>query len=268
MTSTASLVQYEQAAGPLAASLRPDLCTAFARALPAPGWASMAHARILVAWCEPAAWQPWQADARDLLDPAERARVERRHFAADRDALTLAYALHRLLLGQALGCDASRVPLTRDARGCPRLADRSLSTSLSHAPGCIALALSADGAVGIDIEPAARAASMPEIAERVCHPVDAALLAGLVPPAWNAALLALWVRKEAFLKAAGVGLAREMHGFAAPADGLLPLSPGAADMTRLHMLDAGADWFAAVAAPPGVAVASAWLRPGARQTAA
>lgn len=267
MASIVGQVQHAQAAGPLAASLRPGLRRAFGGALPAPGWASMVDARIVVAWCELAAWQPWQAEARELLDPAERARVERRRFATDRDALALAYALHRLLLGQALECDPGQVPLTRDARGCPRLADRRLSTSLSHANGCVALALSAAGAVGIDIEPAARAALMPEIAARICHPVDAALLAGLVPPRWNAALLALWVRKEAFLKAAGVGLEREMHSFALPAHGLLPLSPGGADMTRLHLLDAGARWVAAVAGPPGATVASAWLRPEGRPPA-
>ena len=73
---------------------------------------------------------------------------------------------------------------------------------------------------------------MPEIAERVCHPADAAAIAGLVPPAWNAALLELWLRKEALLKAAGVGLEREMSGFSATQNRLLPLSPPAGGIGR------------------------------------
>lgn len=237
------------------------LRVAFTDALPTPGWAPSACALIVVALIELADWQPWLPEASELLDAAERGRVERRRLASHRDELTLGYALHRLLLGSALGCDPVDVPLTRDSRGCPRLADRSLSTSLSHTDGCIALALTAQGPVGIDIEAGTRAAAMPEIANHVCHSVDAAMLADLVQPAWSAALLALWVRKEALLKAAGVGLEREMNGFAAPVDALLPLSPPPGEMTQLRMLDAGAHWVAAVASPPGVPIESAWLRP-------
>lgn len=238
-----------------------DLRAAFNNALPTPDWASSTSAGIVVALMELEDWQPWLHDARNLIDAADRGRVERRRFAADRDDLMLGYALHRLLLAAALGRDAADVPLIRDERGCPRLADRSLWTSLSHVDGYIALAVTAIGPVGIDIELATRAAVMPEIAERVCHPADAAAIAGLVPPAWNIALLALWVRKEALLKAAGVGLEREMSGFSAPEIGLLPLSPLAGEMTQLRMLDAGPRWVGAVAGPPGAPVESAWLRP-------
>lgn len=238
-----------------------DLRAAFGDALPTPTWASLVSARIVVALINLDDWQPWLPEAWSLIDAAERGRVERRRFDADRDQLTLGYALHRLLLGNTLGCDVTEVPLTRDARGCPRLVDRPLCTSLSHANGCIALAVTATGPVGIDIESATRAAAMPEIAGRVCHPVDAAALAGLVQPAWSAALLTLWVRKEALLKAAGVGLEREMNGFSVPDDGLLPLSPPAAEMSQLRMLDVGPHWVAAVAGPPGIPVESAWLRP-------
>ena len=238
-----------------------DLRAAFDAALPTPDWASAISTRIVVALIELDDWQPWLPDAGNLIDAADRGRVERRRFAADRDDLTLGYALHRLLLAAALGTDATDVPLIRDERGCPRLADRSLWTSLSHVDGYIVLAVTAAGPVGIDIELASRATVMPEIAERVCHPADAAAIAGLVPPAWNTALLALWVRKEALLKAAGVGLEREMNGFSAPESGLLSLSPPAGEMTQLRMLDAGPDWVGAVAGPPGFPVESAWLRP-------
>jgi 4'-phosphopantetheinyl transferase len=238
-----------------------ELRSAFNDALPTPDWASATSAGIVVALIELQDWQPWLPDARNLIDAADRWRAERRRFAADRNELTLGYALHRLLLAAALGTDATDVPLIRDERGCPRLADRSLWTSLSHVDGCIALAVTAIGPVGIDIELATRAAVMPEIAERVCHPADAAALAGLVPPAWNAALLELWVRKEAFLKAAGVGLEREMSDFSASEDRLLPLLPPAGEMTQLRMLDAGSRWAGAVSGPPGIPVESAWLRP-------
>lgn len=239
---------------------------AFRSALPVLDWAAATPARVVVALVDQRDWQAWLADAWVLLDAAEQARVQRRRIAADRGALTIAYALHRLLLGAALGMDATDVLLGRDARGCPRLADGTAHTSLSHADGYVALAVSLDGPVGVDIEPATRALVLPEIAERVCHPAEAAELAGLSQTAYGAALLALWVRKEALLKAAGVGLAREMSGFAAPDMSVLPLSAATGETTCVRMLDVGPHCVAAVAAPPGVPVLCAWLRPGGPQS--
>jgi 4'-phosphopantetheinyl transferase len=238
-----------------------ELRTVFDASLPIPGWTATASTRILVALFWLGDWQPWLPEAYAMIDGAERGRVEHRRFAADRDQLALAYALHRLLLAKALNRDASEVPIGRDPGGCPRVSGEPLFTSLSHANRCVALAVSATGPVGVDIESVARASVMPEIAERVCHPADAAALAAYVGPAWSAALLALWVRKEAYLKAAGVGLEREMQSFQAPDNCLLPLSRPGGEQTRLQMLDAGPHWVAAVAGAPDVAIDCAWLRP-------
>lgn len=204
-------------------------------------------------------WQPWLADAYALLDEPERQRVERRRIPADRDRLALAYALHRLLVSRALGRDARDVTIARDAMGCPRLPDGNLATSLSHADGCIAAAVSMAGAVGVDVEPATRAAVMPEIAERICHPDETASIDALAGPRRNEALLALWVRKEAFLKAAGIGLQREMSAFTAPDEAQLALPDGV--MAHIRMLDSGPHWIAAIAGMPHAAIACAWLRP-------
>jgi 4'-phosphopantetheinyl transferase len=238
-----------------------ELRSAFDDTLPTPCWGANAKSRILVALASLADWQPWLPDAYEMLDASEHERVGRRRFATDRDELALGYALHRLLLGKALDRDPTEVPIGRDSLGCPRLRGELLFTSLSHANHCIALAVTATGPVGVDLEPAARASAMPEIAGRVCHPVDAAELAAFVGPEWSAALLALWVRKEAFLKAAGIGLEREMQTFPAPDNALLTLPRPGGKSARLQMLDVGPDWAAAVAGSPDTSVESAWLRP-------
>ena len=255
------MLQFSTSQGPAAPGLQyMGLRAAFDDALPTPCWAA-ATTRILVGLANLADWQPWLPDAYEMLDAAELERIRRRRFAADRDELALGYALHRLLLGKALDRDAVEVPIGRDSLGCPRLRGELLFTSLSHANGCIALAVTATGPVGVDMESAARASDMPEIAGHVCHPVDAAELAAFVGPAWSAALLALWVRKEAFLKAAGIGLEREMQTFPAPDHALLPLPQPGGQPMRLRMLDVGAHWIAAVAGPPDTSIESAWLRP-------
>ncbi len=232
---------------------------AFESALKESGWSATADACVLVGLFDLDDWLPWLAGAYAMLDAQEQQRVQRRRAVVDRDQLALSYALHRLLLGKVLDCDPAEVPIGRDAAGCPCLPGGTLCTSLSHADRrVLSLAITATGRVGVDIESSHRASVMPELAERVCHPHEMAELRLLAEPARSEALLALWVRKEAYLKAAGIGLQREMGTFAAPRDALLELPGG--EMTRVRMLEAGPHWVAAVAGAPEVPIASRWLR--------
>jgi len=216
-------------------------------------------------------WNPWRHEAWSLLDAPERQRAGQRRFADDREALALTYALHRLFVASSLGIEPDAVEIARDAEGAPHLPGialhgRKVHTSLSHADGVSAFALCALGPVGIDVEAAFRAAELPGIASSVCHPSELESLATFAEPARSRALLALWVRKEALLKAEGIGLAREMCSFhaAAGAEFLLAGSTRetpAACSVRLAMLDVGERWTAAVAAPREAAVECLHLQP-------
>ena len=159
-----------------------------------------------------------------VIGEAAAQRAARQRIAANRDALLASYALQRLWIAHTLGRAPADVEILRDDKGRPHLADARLHTSLSHADGRVALALTATGPVGVDLEPAARAHDMHELEERVTHPGERpGLPAG--PAARARALLEIWVRKEALLKAAGIGLELEMDRFAAPEAVALPL-PG------------------------------------------
>ena len=244
---------------PVAARRAFHLKSAFAIA--AAAWTIPPRPAMEVVLLETCDWRPWLADAHALLSAAEAERVQRRRQAADRDALALAYALHRLVLGKVLDREPSDVSLHRDERGCPRLAGDMAYTSLSHADGLIAIAVTVAGPIGVDIEPPGRATVMPEIARSVCHRSEAADLDALDEPTRAAALLALWVRKEALLKAAGVGLAVPMETFAAPEGGALVLPGLFADAVQVRMLDAGDRCVAAVAGPAGMRIECCWLPP-------
>lgn len=243
-----------QGRAPAGSGLRPARTAGLAEAFGAslPDWDCRAQpAHVHVGVFDLRDWDAWTADAYDLLDAAERGRVGKRRSPAQRDELALAYALHRLLLGSELRCDPARVPIGRDAAGCPRVFGSTVATSLSHAGGAVAVAVSTAGPVGVDIEASARAKVMPEIAERILHRAETAGTAG--------ELLALWVRKEALLKAAGTGLMREMRSFAAPEWVSLALPDGR--RCRVSMLELGAQWTAAIASTPGVSIDCRWLRP-------
>ncbi|MFT3756192.1 MAG: 4'-phosphopantetheinyl transferase superfamily protein [Pseudoxanthomonas sp.] len=240
----------------------PGLGQVFLDAMPSPDWLNMANNRAQVAFFAQDDWVAWLPQAIGLLDEAELARVARRRRIRDREGLVLAYALHRLFLGRALGLEPMQVPLGRDELGCPRLQGMAVSTSLSHADQYLAMAVCPHGPVGVDIEPAARAAGMDEIAAQVCHPVEIARLADKEASVRSERLLSLWVRKEALLKAAGIGLEREMNTFQAPEGVELPLANQDRGKTCLHMLNAGPGAVAAVAIPPRAMACAAWFRPG------
>lgn len=184
-------------------------------------------------------WMPWLEPAAALLSDAERSRVARKRRPQDREELVLCYALHRLLLAAWSGEDAAGLAVGRDADGRPLSGLDGVGTSLSHTRGAFALAIAGEGAVGIDIEAADNASGLEEIEGQVCHPLELQRLAGLVGADRHARLLQTWVRKEAYLKAAGVGLDWEMAGFVADPGARLPLLPTdpAGPCVRVQELD-------------------------------
>lgn len=217
--------------------------------------------------CEATAWllplSAWRAEwprlARALPAAQQQRLLAIRDPARRRDRM-LAAALHRQFLSQALGVPAERLPLYRSAGGQPRLAVPGLHTSLAHADGVVAIALAQGGAVGVDVEMRATAPLMP-IADLVCSAAELRTLARDHAP--EASLLALWVRKEAVLKAAGVGLARPMSAFDAPNGACVAIRNASGDpiQVRVDTFDADEDCVAAVAAPADAHPRWIWQTP-------
>ncbi len=233
-----------------------DIHQAFDQALPSQAWCLQP---LVVALVDVRGWRPCLPGASRLLDPAENLRMQRKRKQGDREVLVLAYAMHRLLLGKTLGMDPGAVPLWRDAAGCPRVGDNLVHTSLSHAGDWIAMAVSRVGPVGVDIEPLSRTGMLAEMAGDICHPSELVELESLAVDQHAGALLALWVRKEALLKAAGTGLSVEMSSFAAP-EGLGRPMPVLEGELWLEMLDSGPSSLAALARPAG-AISAVTLLP-------
>lgn len=237
----------------------PDMTPASTFATTAPLRALRAGcARVTVAAADD--WLAWQDDAWALLDQHERARASRQRLPHERTRRALAYALHRMFLADALDCEPAQVPLGRDANGCPRLAGDVAWTSLSHADGLLAFAVCGASPVGVDVEPASRRPAMEGIAGSICHANERALLASLPGMSRAALLLELWVRKEAVLKAAGVGLEVPMTSFVAPRSAPVQV-PGFATFWRVSRIDAGPEAVAAVAVPDGMEIEHVRMRP-------
>jgi 4'-phosphopantetheinyl transferase len=117
----------------------------------------------------------------------------------------------RALAAAALGLDRDEIDIRHEAARAPRiLRPRSgLHCSSASRAGGAAVAV-AERPIGIDVEVADAA----EIPWNVLHPAERQALAPIAEAERARAFARLWSVKEAYLKALGVGLAREASSFA------------------------------------------------------
>ncbi|WP_133911804.1 4'-phosphopantetheinyl transferase family protein [Streptomyces sp. NBC_00582] len=181
-------------------------------------------------------WQvSWarSADAHEgllaLLDPVERARHEATVDPASRDRFLVGCALSRRILGELLGVPPEDVPLRRVCPTCggphgkPRLAVRAgYDFSVTHSGDVVGVAVCRGAQVGLDVEEADTALDVDAAARTALSARETAAFYALPPAERKPAFLRIWTRKEAVLKALGVGLRAplrelEVSGADAPA---------------------------------------------------
>lgn len=127
-----------------------------------------------------------------------------RGFALERDCrlYTLAHLWLRYVLGQACGEMPQALRIVRAEHGKPKLdkADRPVFFSLSHTHSCIAIALSAGGELGVDIERVDPALDVQALQDLVLHPAEREHGGDATH------FFRLWTLKEAYAKALGLGV--------------------------------------------------------------
>lgn len=164
---------------------------------------------------EPAAW----ADPRDALEPgAVAVCVLREPRLLELDPYDARGEVGSVL-AHCLGTAALRV--ARDRRGKPYVEDvAGLRFSVSRSSDVTLVAVSRDGEVGVDVERRV-ARGLRSLPAHALSDGERDTLAGCPEDAKADAFLTYWVRKEAVLKAAGVGLGVEprLVEVSAPTDG-------------------------------------------------
>jgi 4'-phosphopantetheinyl transferase len=146
-----------------------------------------------------------------IIGADERARADRFRFPRDRRR----FVVRRARLRQMLGAWVDRAPealtFTENSHGKPILVDGP-HFSLSHSADMMMLAIG-DAEVGCDIERIDPALDWPPLAETFFTTTERAALAALPPEAARRAFFACWARKEAFVKALGLGLSYPLDAF-------------------------------------------------------
>ncbi|AUS80346.1 4-phosphopantetheinyl transferase [Actinoalloteichus sp. AHMU CJ021] len=170
--------------------------------------------------------QVWWAarDAADpglisLLDDAERTRHDRFRREEDRQRHLVARALSRIVLGAHLGLDPRDVRFRyecahcgEEAHGKPVLTpDSGLRFSLSHSGESVVLAVCRGGEVGVDVEEVRENLDVDRLGDTVLCEEEQRTVAALPAERRQDAFFTYWTRKEAVLKAVGLGLALPMR---------------------------------------------------------
>ncbi|MDQ3101821.1 MAG: 4'-phosphopantetheinyl transferase superfamily protein [Bacteroidota bacterium] len=143
-----------------------------------------------------------------LLDQDEKERAARFRFPIDRERYIIGHGLLRKLLSRYTGIDPIEIRTIRGKFGKPYLPDRSIEFNLSDTKDAVLIAF-ARHEIGADLETMNRMVDHLKVAEHYFTPneIDSIKSAG----DHKRRFLELWTRKEAVLKASGVGIMDDLR---------------------------------------------------------
>ena len=140
------------------------------------------------------------------LSPDETRRAVAFHRVPDRQRFVAARGQLRRLLAAYTGERPEKLSFVYGPHGKPGLGDGQLSFNLSHSNTRGLCALTIEGPVGVDLE---YVSAMPDFATTigtVMSPLEKLLLRDIAASEHERVLYHNWTRKEAYLKALGLGL--------------------------------------------------------------
>lgn len=152
-----------------------------------------------------------------ILAPEERTRAAAFFFEKDRHHWTVARATLRLLLGRYLQAEPHRLQFTANEYGKPTLtppfADTHLHFNLSHSGTLALYAFAYDRQLGVDVEYMRTGIDYQDLAAHYFSLSECATLHVLPAPLQEEAFFLCWTRKEAYIKARGMGLSLALDQF-------------------------------------------------------
>jgi 4'-phosphopantetheinyl transferase len=153
----------------------------------------------------------------ETLSPEERARAQRFYFERDRSHWAVARGLLRLLLAHYTHTDPREIRLQANAYGKPRLVfpplHLPLQFNLSHSVDLALYAFSWQRHLGVDVEYMRTDIAYDELAQHSFSPSEQTALLHLPAEQKHQAFYNCWTRKEAYIKARGMGLSLPLDLF-------------------------------------------------------
>ena len=188
------------------------------------------------------------------LSAGESRRAARFRFPADRDRFIVAHGSLRDVLARYLNCRPGHLNFSTNEYGKPALKEHDLEFNLSHSGDFALVAVTRNHNIGVDVERIRADMHLERLAERFFSPSEVSELAALPPEQKVLGFFNCWTRKEAYIKAQGLGLSLPLYSFDVS---LTPLEPVLIRATRPDHREAGRWSLLSLEVDPGFAGALA-----------
>ena len=150
----------------------------------------------------------WIPEYRLLLDAEEQERAARFRFEVDRERYIIGHGMLRMLLSRYTGTDPKEIRTVRGKYGKPYLPDRSLHFNLSDTKDAVLIAFALEE-IGADLETVTRSVDHEAVAGHYFTRREVEWINAIDDR--KRRFLELWTRKEAVLKASGVGIMDDLR---------------------------------------------------------
>jgi 4'-phosphopantetheinyl transferase len=193
----------------------------------------------------------------ETLSSDERMRAHRFYCPEHQTQYAVTRGVLRMLAGRYLHREPTGLKFVYGPHGKPGLprgcGSQDLRFNASHSENLVLYAFACGQEVGVDIERVRENKDAVALANRWFTDREAEMLRKLPASRVQPAFFKTWVRKEAYLKACGEGLARSMRSFEVPActeetSGIVEFSGEGVEKASWHFEDlpVGPEWAAAV----------------------
>jgi 4'-phosphopantetheinyl transferase len=153
----------------------------------------------------------------EILSSGEQERAKRFHRVSDRKHFIVARAALRAILTRYLKVDPRQISLDHNIFGKPRLTGHmcypDLRFNLAHSSGLALYVIANSREVGVDLERIEPEFATMGIARSLFAPEEVAALSSLSNEDFLAGFYRCWTRKEAYVKAKGLGLSLPLQSF-------------------------------------------------------
>lgn len=149
----------------------------------------------------------------DVLDEQEKNRAGRLRFAQHARRFVLAHAGARVVLSSYCGMGPAELAFAYSAYGKPSVANHAgLVFNLSHSGDMALCAVAGSGEIGVDVEKC-RNLDGPEMVGRFFSAIEREAFESLAAARRMDGFFSGWTRKEAYIKAKGLGLSLPLDAF-------------------------------------------------------
>jgi 4'-phosphopantetheinyl transferase len=159
--------------------------------------------------CPPERIQEFHA----ILSPEEKAKAVRFHFPSHQTRYVVSHGLLRTILAAYLPVPPAGIVFEHNQWGKPGIAGAEVFFNMSHSGDRAVYAVAPEAQVGVDIECIRPVSDHAAIAARYFAEAEAREVLSTAPGVRLPAFYNCWTRKEAYIKALGMGLSAPLDNF-------------------------------------------------------